>query len=162
MIHQRLSYPWVFIIWIFMLVGCTAPVSPTLSGKIVDLDGPVAGAEITLKSFQDEACVKIAESTGGLSEEEEKQLDACSKEIAKVTSNEEGQYEFPDIGPGWYSLSVFWKLDIGSEDYINLLDDEFVVLAMNLNGEHSVLAIQKAIFRFSAEAPITVDLTLSR
>jgi len=134
----------------------------TILGRITDLDGPVAGAEITLKSFQDEACVKLAESTGGLSEEEKKQLDTCSKEVAQVTSNTDGKYEFPNISPGWYSLSIFWKLKGTSEDYVNLLDDEFVVVALNLNGEYSVLAIQKAIFRFSAEEPMTIDLNLSK
>jgi hypothetical protein len=116
---MKKSIELVFLVFVFLTVllsGCApAPPTatlepPTVLGTLIGDDGAIVGAEITLETYQDEACVKLAEATE-LSDAEKKQLDDCSSDYASTTSNAEGQYRFSEVTPGWYKLRFTWVLN---------------------------------------------------
>lgn len=127
---MKRSIELVFLAFVFLAVllsGCApastplpstaTPIPPTATlepftvlGTLIGSDGAIIGAEITLKTYQDETCVKLAEATE-LSDAEKKQLDDCSSDYASTTSNAEGQYRFSEVAPGWYKLNFTWVLN---------------------------------------------------
>ena len=133
---------------------------PTISGKIIGLDGPINGANVSLTSFSDQACVKLAQSTGGLSDEDKQKLKECSVEVAKTTSDSKGYYEFSNIGSGWYSISISWVLDKKPDTQLNDASGNFTVVTLSLNGKIAVDALGDEIFEFSGKEPVIKNLTL--
>jgi hypothetical protein len=132
---------------------------PAVSGTLIGSDGAIAGAEVTLKTYRDEACVKLAEATE-LSESETEQLDECSSEFASTTSDTQGQYRFPDVSPGWYKLSFSWTL-AQKPDVMFPIDfrDGFLIAFYETNTSpkvYSALALGE-IFQFSGKEDMIID-----
>jgi hypothetical protein len=135
------------------------PEPPTVFGTLIGSDGAIAEAEITLETYQDEACVKLAEATE-LSDAEKKQLDDCSSDYASTTSNAEGQYKFSEVTPGWYKLSFTWILN-QKPDLLLPLDfkNGFLIAYYETNTTpkvYSALALGE-IFQFSGEIDMVIN-----
>lgn len=147
-----------------LINGCNTllptSVPPAILGKVTGSKGPITEATISLETFRDESCVKLAESTSGLSDLEKQQLEECSDEVASVTSDTEGRYKFSEIDPGWYKLNITWRLNQKPE-FQSGLKDEFFVVVLKLGSEkqYTVLA-QGDIFFFSGEEELVIDLDM--
>ncbi len=177
-----------FVFLTVLLSGCApastlVPPSPTLtpervtlSGNLIGPDegepigphGPIAGAQVMLKAFQDEECVKLAESTSELSEEENKQLDDCTHEAGSTTSDAEGRWEFLNVDPGWYTLRIDWELSEPPDIQFGFLlefRDGFFVTAVETNEtpkRYFGRAVQQEIFYFSAQDSMVVDFDYNK
>jgi hypothetical protein len=160
---------------ILLSVGCSAPA--TISGKLIGPDsdepigphGPIAEAQIYLKAYQDEDCVKLAESTQELSDQEKKQLEDCAHDDASsTTSDTEGRYEFPEIGRGWYSLVIEWELREPpnvSFGFILEFRDGFFVAVLETKEtpkRYIARAVQDDIFYFSGQKSMVIDFDYNK
>lgn len=136
------------------------PEPPTIFGELIGPEGAIEGAKVTLETFQDEDCVKLAESTTALSESDKELLDECSGEFGSITSDAEGQYRFSGVNPGWYKLNFYWIL---SEKPASMLPLEFrdgfliaYLTSTTTPREYSALA-QGDIFYFSGEEDLPIN-----
>jgi len=153
-----------------LLVGCGAPLAtpipptatpepPAVFGTLIGPEGAIIEAKITLKTYQDEACVKLAETTK-LSDAEKKQLDDCSSDYASTTSNAEGQYRFSKVTPGWYKLRFTWVLNQNPDTFSPLeFKNGFLIAYFETKTApivHSALALGD-IFQFSGEEDMVIN-----
>ena len=53
------------------------PTPSTISGQLTGPEGPIVKAKISLETYGNEECIKLANSTVELSEQEKKQLEDC-------------------------------------------------------------------------------------
>jgi len=149
-----------------LLSGCAPASTPstpsTVLGTLIGSDGAIVGAEVTLETYQDEACVKLAKATE-LSDAEEKQLDDCSSDYASTTSNAEGQYRFPEVVPGWYKLRFKWVLNNKPDSVLPLeFKNGFLIAYFETKTTpivYTALA-QGDIFQFSGEEDKVINFDL--
>ena len=87
--------------------GVLTPSSPTITGTLSGSDGPLQHAEVKLKSYKDENCVKLGQQKK-LSPEEDQQFKQCTQQVSATTADAQGKYAFPSVPDGWYSLEVDW------------------------------------------------------
>lgn len=139
--------------------GGGAPEARRISGRLVGPEGPIAGGEVSLKSFADEACVELANATTPPAPADEGRLEACSGEFGSTTSDGDGRYAFTGVPPGWYKLDVQWDLrDRPSVGIPFEVRDGYLIAYFERGSppEYSALA-QGEIFRFSGEEDMVVD-----
>jgi hypothetical protein len=133
---------------------------PSVFGTLIGSDGAIIGAEITLETYQDEACVKLAEASE-LSDAEKKQLDDCSSDYASTTSNAEGQYRFSEVASGWYRLSFTWVLNQKPDLLLPLEFKNGFLIAYYLTKStpelYSALALGDKIFQYSGEEDMVIN-----
>ena len=162
---MKKSIELAFLVFMFLTVllsGCTPapPVEPpTVLGTLIGNDGAIVEAEITLETYQDEACVKLAEVTE-LSDAEKKQLDDCSSDYASTTSNAEGQYRFSEVTPGWYRLRFTWVLNQKPDTFLPIeFKNGFLIAYYETKTApitYAALA-QGDIFQFSGEEDMVIN-----
>jgi len=71
---------------------------------------PIAGAQVTLQVFNDEACAKLFDAKGE-SQEDSERLSKCSRDLFTVLSNEKGEFVFSGVQPGWYAVRFLWNIE---------------------------------------------------
>jgi len=139
---------------------------PAILGELQGTEGPLAGAELELQAFQDEACVKLAEATQ-LSDTEKKQLESCSKTFATLKADEIGQFRFSNIPPGWYKLIVSWSIDklppnvsmpsMGPQMAFEFYDDFLVFIWKPQNSTGFSVTAQGKVFRFTGQESYVIN-----
>lgn len=136
-----------------------------IEGTLTGPDGPLRRAEIRLKTYRDEDCVKLAQSKAPLSQEEKMQLEECSRELTTATSDEEGRYVFPNVSEGWYGLVVNWTSDakpsIPGPLFIYREGDFLITLIWNKDKPLTGTAVGE-IFRLSGGQTGRKDLMLKK
>jgi hypothetical protein len=147
------------------------PESPSILGTITGPDegepigppyGPLAGAQVYLRIYQDEECVNLANSTTELSEQEKEQLEDCMHETM-TTSDEKGQYRFSNVSPGWYRLMIEWELDGAPNidpDVLFQIRHGFFVVTFETDEtpkKHFARALQEEIFYFPGSENLVID-----
>jgi hypothetical protein len=87
-------------------VGGATPA--TITGILFDR-GVVTDAEIDLQLLQDEHCAKLF---GGARRgaQEQRELQACSRDLASTHPDAQGHYRFSDLAPGWYAIHFVWSM----------------------------------------------------
>ena len=63
-------------------------------------------------TYRDENCVKLSQTKGKLSAEQEQQYKDCSREAGATTTDAQGKYAFANVGAGWYRLEFRWKTNV--------------------------------------------------
>ena len=139
---------------------------PAILGTLRGTEGPLVGAELELQTFQDEACVKLAEATK-LSDTEKKQLESCSKTFATLKADETGQFRFSNTPPGWYKLIVSWSMDrlppnvsmpsAGPQMAFDFYDDFLIFIWKPQNSTGYRVTAQGKIFRFTGQESYVIN-----
>lgn len=144
------------------------PEPPAISGTLLGNEGVMKDAQVSLTSYQDEACVKLGNSTTQLSASEEQQLKECRKELTTTTTDAQGQYKLSDIKPGWYSLRINWILS-KQPDELGLMSiatrDGFLTIlgeSKETSGKYIGIATQNNPFYFSGEESMTVNFDYNK
>lgn len=86
------------------------PSPPAIRGRLLHDIAPVAGAQVTLQVFNDEPCAKLFDARSDSPEDAEK-LTKCSRDLFTVQSDEEGEFVFSGVQPGWYAVRFLWNID---------------------------------------------------
>jgi hypothetical protein len=140
------------------------PPARSIAGMLSGSNGPMQNAEVKLKSYKDEACVKLGQKNK-LSPEEDQQFKQCHQQVSATTADARGKYAFPNIGDGWYSVEVKWTT---KEDprggnpmpfFIHRKEGFLVTYIAAKDGSFHVLAIGEA-FQFSGGNTGQKDLKL--
>jgi len=140
------------------------PEPPGICGTLTGSEGAIIGAEITLETYQDEACVNLAEAKD-LSESERQQLDDCSGVYAMTTSDAEGQYRFSEVSPGWYKLTFTWDLSQKPDSPFPFeVRNGFLIAYYEINTtpiSYSALALGD-IFKFAGEEDLIINFNYGK
>lgn len=92
-------------------LACGAPKTQAISGTIRDANGPVQNAVVRLQHFPTTACRDLATSTKQPTPAEQAEFTRCAVNLAPDSTDAAGTFSFPDVAPGWYSMSVRWTID---------------------------------------------------
>jgi tetratricopeptide (TPR) repeat protein len=85
--------------------------SPAIRGTLLRADGAaIAGAEVTLQSFRDEACAKLFDLRSD-SPEASAKLSRCSQDLFAEQTNEKGEFAFVGVQAGWYAVRFLWNIE---------------------------------------------------
>jgi hypothetical protein len=93
------------------VLACGAPKTQAVSGTIRDVNGPVQNAIVRLQHFPTTACRDLASSTKQPTPAEQAEFARCAVDLAPDSTDAAGAFSFPDVAPGWYSMSVRWTID---------------------------------------------------
>ena len=100
----------LLLVIVLLSVSCarvSKPPANLIAGTLLSKGGPIQNAEVKLKSYADESCAKLGQKNK-LTEAEDQQFKQCSREVSSTTSDSQGNYSFPNIADGWYSLQINW------------------------------------------------------
>jgi len=146
------------------LTPSPTPVPPTILGELIDTEGAIIGAEITLTSYEneDEVCIEITRSgtTLSIARKEGLGLEECitPPDFASTISGTDGQYRFSNISPGWYRMDIVWKLSKNPRRQNDFEGDFFILYLVSKKTpkEYSGLAIGH-IFYFSGKEDTIIN-----
>ena len=80
----------------------------SISGRVLELGRPRAGAEVGLTTYAGGLCVSLVNKKDRTAGESD-QLTICRKENAHtVETSAQGTFEIPDLPAGWYSVTIKW------------------------------------------------------
>ena len=84
--------------------------APAISGTLLVMGQPVAGADITLYFFKDRDCyaLSVKQRTTELTADENKRLKAGNRILPILRSGADGRYLADNLEPGVYFISVEW------------------------------------------------------
>lgn len=151
----------ILSVLVLLISGCGLQTThtPTILGTLSDSNGAIVDAEVTLVSYEDEACVNLSEKSE-LTDSESQQLDSCSGDYATVTSDDEGNFEFSEISPGWYKLHIAWFLSQKpSSPFPFEVRNGYLIAYYEVNTNpttYSALALGD-IFQFSGEEDFVIN-----
>lgn len=131
-----------------------------VSGKLLDPNGPIKGAEIYLNSLKDEKCVKLFSSTE-YSEKNVQKLKACASHIGPVKPDEHGVYKFTNLKPGYYAFVVSWNLKEKLEKPIMVFQKGDFTISYFEGAKYNAVATGK-VFYLSASENITKDFDYTK
>ena len=168
--NQKSMQKGMIVALTILLVGCGAPLTtpipptatpepPAVFGTLIGPEGAIIEAKITLQTYQDESCVKLAEASK-LSESDKNQLEICLSDFASTTSDTEGQYRFPEVSPGWYKLIFRWELSKELEYILPFeVRDGFLIAYFNTTQTpiKYYASAQGDIFYFSGMEDMVID-----
>lgn len=106
----------VFVVIGVLIVAACAnkttapPVGPragTIAGTLANKNGPMQNAEVSLKVYKDENCVKLGRQNN-LSPEQKAQFEQCLTQSSATNTDAQGKYSFTNVAEGWYGLTVNW------------------------------------------------------
>jgi len=84
---------------------------PAIRGTLLHTAAePIAGAQVTLQVFDDEACAKLFDAQSDSPQDSEK-LSTCSRDLFTVQSDAKGEFVFSGVQPGWYAVRFLWNID---------------------------------------------------
>jgi len=172
--NQRISckLAQALMVLIFSLLSACGVPAGTISGKIVESDGqPVSNAFIYLVAYKDENAAR-QESSQSCTEElikaftqKQTQADICDWKAISTYSNNQGQYNFSDVTPGWYKLLIAWgvKDQIGqqhSENAFERAGDFLVMYSYSDESGYHAFA-QGKTFNLPEKEGLTINLELT-
>ena len=147
---------WSAITFTLLFAVPALPQTGVISGKITKQEQPVSAANVTVQNFIDDACVKLANATK-LSDEENKALEKCSRDVASVVTNKDGTYHLSNLPAGRYKLIIKWDLDGPPALHFNVQwQGEFVITyfeSKTAPKRYSALA-QGQIFQFDGRSEV--------
>ena len=86
-------------------------VPPAIRGTLLRAGTvPIAGAQVILQVFNDEACAKLFDRRSD-SPEDSGKLAKCSRDLFTVYSNEKGEFVFAGVQAGWYAVRFLWNIE---------------------------------------------------
>jgi len=120
---------------------------------------PIAGAQVVLQMFNDEACAKLFDLPR-TSPEDAARLAKCSRDLFTVETDENGKFAFAGVQAGWYAVRFLWTIEPKpstgpSADHISGF---LVVYAAqkDASGRYDTLS-QGPAFHFTAERDYTIE-----
>jgi hypothetical protein len=144
--------------------GVSEPRASTIAGTLSSSNSPMQNAEIKLKSYKDENCVKLGQKNK-LSQEEDQQFKQCHQQVSSTTSDAQGKYAFPNITDGWYSVEVNWTTKENPVKgnllpfFVHRKEGFLITFIATKDSTYHVLAVGEP-FQFSAGNTGQKDLTL--
>ena len=144
----------------------TASPAGTIAGTLANKSGPMQNAEVTLKVYQDENCVKLGQQSN-LPPEQKAQFERCRKQLSATNSDVQGKYSFANVADGWYALTVNWTT---KEDpvpnnpmwkplILYRADDFLITFIAAKDGSFHMLAVGEP-FQFQSRTSTEKNLTL--
>lgn len=79
----------------------------TIAGTLANSRGPLQNAEVLLKVYKDENCMKLGKQQN-LSPEQDAQFKQCRQQVSTSNSDAQGKYSFANVADGWYDITVNW------------------------------------------------------
>ena len=145
------------------------PASPragTIAGTLANKSGPLQNAEVSLKMYKDENCVKLGQQNN-LSPEQKAQFEQCRTQLSATNTDAQGKYSFANVAEGWYGLTVNW---ITKEDpvpnnpmwkplFLYRADDFLITFIAAKDGSFHMLAVGEP-FQFKPAESAEKNLTL--
>ena len=140
----------------------TSSTPPAIRGTLVHAGvGPIAGAQVILQVFNDEACAKLFDASKP-SADDSARLARCSRDLFTVQSNDSGEFVFAGVQPGWYAVRFLWNIEPKpskgpSADHI----DGFLVLYAaqpDVTGRYDTLS-QGPAFHFNGAKDYRTDFS---
>ncbi len=115
--EQAMDKKLTLLIWvgvILLLSGCGRVAAGTISGQVIELDGPVNTAYALLIRYPDESAARETPSEECQNDlvqvitTRSSQAEICNLQLMASSTGQEGDFSFADMEPGWYRLWLSW------------------------------------------------------